>query len=211
VNIVVAYVFPQINRPVYDAAAFRFANSYRQFKDATPHRLLVISNGRPPDRLTEAPFKGIDCDWITHDNLGKDIGAFQRASSGSPADLLICCGAHVHFWRQGWLERIVEVYCEQGPGLYGAWGFHQPSQHLRTTFFWLPPALFNTYPMAPVPNHMRYEFEHGRNSLTQFVASLGFPVLMVTFKDCLPLPEWRHAEREECLALDQHSDRIGYG
>jgi hypothetical protein len=209
-RLVVAYCFPQINRPVYDPLAYRFANSYRQFKDSLDHRLLVISNGRPPDRLTEAPFKGIDCDWLTHDNLGKDIGAYQRTAASVPCDLLICCGAHVNFWRRGWLERIVEVYCEQGPGLYGGWGFHQPSNHIRTTFFWFPPELLNAYPMAPVPNHMRYEFEHGGNSITRFVLGFGLPAFMVTLKGCYGVPEWRHVEREECLCLDQHCERIGY-
>ena len=207
---VLAYCYPQINRAIYDPAAYRFANSYRQFKDAVEHRLVVISNGRPPDRLTEAPFKGVDCDWLTHDNSGKDLGAFARAASGSPADLIIFLGAHVHLHRHGWLDRIVESYIEYGPGIYGAFAFHQPREHIRTTAWWTAPPIMNAYPLQPPPNHMRYECEHGANSYTRFALSLGLPAYLVTFKGVYAVPQWRHVEQDEALVFDQHSDRLNY-
>jgi hypothetical protein len=154
-------------------------------------------------------FSPLTCNFMMHDNRGKDIGAFQEAAHKIPCDLMVFLGAPIHARQAGWLDRIVNVYEQNGPGLYGPWGFHQPMVHLRTTAFWCAPELLNSYPFV-VHNDSRYEFEHGQRSIVNHVTSLGLPVYQVTWDGCYPLEHWHHVPNEQCLLLDQFCDRIGY-
>jgi hypothetical protein len=143
-----------------------------------------------------------------HNNVGQDIGAFQAFSEVADCDLLVCLGAPVHFRRAGWLDRIVQAYEDNGPGLYGAWAFHQPMSHVRTTAFWCPPELLKSYPYQVI-NESRYEFEHGHRSIHQYTKSIGLNTYMVTWNGCWEEKDWHHVTLDECLLLDQHTDRIG--
>lgn len=173
------------------------------------HEIYVVANGEPIQKRLMPIFGPLPVNHLTHNNFGKDLGSFALAAATIPCDLMVLMGAHVHFRRAGWLDRIVSVFLENGPGLYGAWGFHQPATHLRTTFFWAPPYILNSYPKV-VGNSQRYSYEHGHDSIVAHVASMGYPVLQVSWNAVLPVEHWRHLENSECLALDQHSDGIGY-
>lgn len=211
-RIAVVYVHPALDARTYVPLARRFASSYMTHPPGvTDHALHVVVNaGSPANQKTyEKHFKPLHCEFAYHNNVGKDIGAFQLAASTIPCDLMICLGAPVYFRRAGWLDRIVQVYQQNGPALYGAWAFHQPSPHIRTTAFWMPPPLLASYPWQ-VTSDSRYEFEHGQRSIVQHVARLGLESYMVTWGGCYPPKDWHHVEQEQCLMLDQHCNRIGY-
>jgi hypothetical protein len=126
------------------------------------------------------------------------------------ADLMVFLGARVHFGKPGWLDVMVNAYLTHGPGIYGAYAFHTPHLHIRTTCFWMPPDLLNLYPVN-VGNDQRYLFEHGgKDSITEWTISSGFNAWLVTWTGVFPPTHWRHVENHEALILDQHSDRIGY-
>lgn len=205
----IAYVFPDLRLATYVPLARRFVASYLEHPPgASDHEVQVLVTGGHGQRLLEYErlFHPLPCRFRIHDNAGKDIGAYQEFSAESDADLVVFLGAPVHFTRAGWLDRIMMAYEENGPGLYGCWGFHQPMDHIRTTAFWCPPALLNSYPFQ-IQNRSRYEFEHGRTSITAHTVLMGLECYMVTWGEVLPRSQWRSVTNEECLFLDQHAER----
>lgn len=208
-SVVVAYVFPTLAIQRYEPMARRFTQSYLNHPPGDyPHQVVVLVNG-PKYNGIERVFSPLPVLFAQHDNTGKDLGAYVMAAATIPCDLLICLGAPIRFRRAGWLDWIVQCYLGNGIGLYGPWGFHQPSTHLRTTAFWCPPELLNLYPYV-ITNHNRYEVEHGADSLTLWASRMGFPVLQVTWKGVFDMRNWHHVDNAESLFLDQHTDSIGF-
>jgi hypothetical protein len=207
----VCYVFPNLNLPLYEPYARRFVQSYLDHPPGQfDHQLHVIVNGAPANDRQKKMFSVLPFTFHNHNNHGKDIGAFMLAAHTVPCDLLVCLGAPVHFRRAGWLDRIVQVYLENGPGLYGCWGFHQPVPHIRTTAFWLPPQFLTEYP-HPVDTPHRYNFEHGReDSILQWTRKNDYPVIMATWTRAFPDSQFTHAANGDCLLLDQHTDEMKY-
>lgn len=211
-KVALVYCYPDLSARTYNPLARRFVTSYMDHPPgAVDHDLHVMVNaGKSGNPNYPRMFSPLVPSFTMHDNLGKDIGAYQRAAQHIKADLMVFLGSPIHFRRGGWLDRIVSVYEEYGPALYGCWAFHQPAIHIRTTAFWCPPELLNSYPYV-VTNDSRYEFEHGNHSIVKHVLNLNLPAFMVTWDGCYPLEHWHHVENEQCLMLDQHTDRIGYG
>lgn len=204
------YIFPMVNIGVYGPLAKRFVGSYFAHPPGdTPHEIHILVNGSAIGPVQRKIFDALPCHFHSYSNFGKDIGAFQRAGVEIPCDLLLCFGAPVHFRQAGWLDVIANAYVQNGPALYGAWAFHQPAFHIRTTAFWLPPDLLNAYPYQ-IGDGQRYEFEHGANSITRFAIDNGFGALQLTWSGVFPPAGWHHTENAESLLLDQHTDRMGY-
>jgi hypothetical protein len=208
VKIALVYIHPCANAMTYVPMARRFVESYM----ANPpgeydHELHVcINGGIPMGQWNKNLFSPLAPKFFQHNNYGKDIGAYQVAADLIDCDLMVCLGAPLYFHRAGWLDRIVMAYLENGPAMYGAWGTHAPRPHLRTTAFWLPPHLLNSYPTR-VGNGDRYPFEHGADSICLWSQRLGFEPIMVTWRGCYQMPHWHPIGRDESLFIDQHVDR----
>ena len=210
-NVAVIYIYPQVQVGKYFPLAKRFAETWKQNPPgASPHTLHVIGNGGIIPPIERVPFDGIPCEFRAYSNIGWDIGAYQWAAETIPCDLLVCLGAPAHFHHPGWLDRMVEAYVTNGPALYGCWAYLSPNWHVRTTVFWIPPAILKGYPNnVGGSRSMRYEFEHGANSLTRYAIRCGFECIMVTMKGCFPFNQWEANAPgvEESLILDQHTHR----
>lgn len=210
VQIALAYVFPMINLPKWEPLARRFVKSYFDHPPGdTAHQIHVLANGLAIDPARKKIFDSLPCAFHTCSNQGMDIGAYQWAADHIPCDLLLCFGTPVHFRKAGWLDLIASTFLEHGPNLYGAWGFHAPKMHIRTTAFWLPPQILKAYPVY-VGDSQRYAFEHGDGSITRFAIDAGLNALQVTWTGVFPPSGWHHTPLEESLLLDQHTDRLGY-
>lgn len=208
-KVVVFYVYPAIHPQAYEPMARRFARSYMDHPPgAYDHLVCVLVNGNTGPGI-ERLFHPLPCDFIQHDNSAKDLGAYFKAALSVPCDLMLCLGTPVRFRRAGWLDQIVNLYLECGPGLYGSWGCHQPKPHIRTTGFFCPPELLNAYPHA-VTTATRYEVEHGSNSLTLWSQKMGMGTFQVTWKGAFPVEHWHVPSNEDCLFLDQNTDRMAY-
>lgn len=212
-NVAVVYILPHVNLVRYLPLARRFAESYRRFPPGYPHHLHVVVNGSVAvEGVHQSPFIGLEADFITGNNVGRDIGAYQQFAARHPedVDLMVCLGTPVHCCCSNWLDRMVEAYCERGPGIYGSYAFHHPAYHVRTTNFWISPHLFNVYPFD-VRDSDRYAFEWGKSqSITRLMINLGQQAVLVTRTESFTPAEWRHVTNAEALMLDQHTDRIGY-
>lgn len=210
-KVALVYVYPDMLSHVYRPLARRFVQSYMDHPPGEhDHDIhVVVNHGVSGDRAYPRLFSPLTCQFSIHDNTGKDIGAFQKAAQSIKCDLMVFLGAPVHFRRGGWLDRIVNVYEQNGPHFYGCWGFHNPAVHIRTTAFWCAPELFNSYPYV-VNNDSRYEFEHGQRSIVKHVMSVGMFAYQVTWSGCYNIEDWHHVENDDCLMLDQHTDGMGY-
>ena len=212
-KVALVYVYPNLLPQTYQKMARRFVETYMKHPPGMrDHDICVVVNGGLA-RISELEklFFPLECHFMFHDNSGRDIGGFIASASQISCDLMFCLGAPVHFCRAGWLDTIINAYEQNGPGLYGPWGFHQPSIHLRTTAFACPPELLRAYPFE-VHNGNRYSFEHAANlSFTSYVSKLGLKTMQVTWDGCFEQPEWHHTEESETLILDQHCTRLGYG
>lgn len=210
-NVSIVYICPGVHTAVYEPLAQRFARSYLEHPPGeTEHSLNVVVNGNVPGPRHRQLFDPLPATFLSHSNMGKDLGGYVMAAEKIPCDLLICMGSHVHFRRAGWLDRIVNVYLDNGPGIYGPWAFHQPAPHIRTTAFFITPTLLNAYPYTIIDSN-RYQVEHGKgNSLTAWVGSMGFPTLQVTWDGVYAEKDWHHVPNEQCLFLEQFCDKMGY-
>jgi hypothetical protein len=200
----VCYVYPQIDSRRYFPLAKRFAGTWRQFPG---HSLHLLCNGSAPHPSDLVPFQGIPYEAHTCSNLGWDCVAFQWAAESIPCDLLVCLGAPVHFYHPLWLDRMVEEYLNHGPALYGCSAYLSPNWHVRTTAFWCPPILIQSYPYQITSSRAsRYDFEHGAHSLTRHAMAAGFETLMVTWRGVFPFSSWQNnaPTRDEILVRDQH-------
>lgn len=206
-NIALCYVLPCLNQPKYGPAARLFADTYMSHPPGqTDHRLYVILNGSTGvGPYQRSLFNPLPVEYLEHNNWGRDIGAFQMAADQLDCDLLVCLGAHVHFNRAGWLDRMVSVFEDNGPAVYGAWGFQVPLPHLRTTAFWMPRDLLRLYPNVIGDNH-RYGFEHGQDSISLWSQRMGFEPQMVTWQGCYGMADWHPIPNDQALCLDQHAD-----
>lgn len=207
-KICICYVFPNLNPGLYEPMARRFVRSYQEHPPGeTPHDIVVVSNGSLIGPRQRTVFDPLPVQFTDHNNYGKDIGAFMSVAIGNQSDLLVCFGSHIYFHRAGWLDRMVDAYLDIGPGLYGCWGFFEPSPHIRTTAFWLPPELLSAYPW-PIDNSHRYNFEHGpKQSILQWTLHNGLPVTMVGWNRSYIYPEFTHLSEADSLMWDQHIDR----
>jgi hypothetical protein len=192
----------------YVPLAKRFVQTYMEHPPGnSDHELYVIINGGVTiGDWCKHLFSPLAPRFIQHNNYGKDIGAYQAAADLIDCDLLVCLGAPVHFHRPGWLDRIMLAYLENGPAVYSPWGFHSPRPHLRTTAFWLPPELLNSYPHR-VSDQERYQFEHGPESIALWSQKQGFEPLQVTWRGVYPMDAWHPVTRSESLFIDQHMER----
>lgn len=190
-NVAVVYCCPTVERRTYLPFAQKFARTWLEHPPGYDHKLYVVVNGNDWPKNFSDEFRDIPHHYELNDNVGWDIGAFQRASLVIPCDLLVCLGAHICFNHANWLKTIVDAFIEHGPGLYGPWGALYPTIHVRTTAFWCPPELLASYPFYVHSNRLsRYGFEHGQESFTKWTRDAGFPTLMVTTKGVFDIDDW---------------------
>lgn len=207
-KIALVYIHPTAMAATYVPMARRFVETYMANPPGeTPHEIHVaINGGVAKGGWCDNLFNPLPCRFFQHNNYGRDIGAYQAAADFIECDLMVCLGAPIHFHRAGWLDRLMLSYYENGPAVYGPWGFQFPLPHLRTTAFWLPPSLLLAYPRM-VGDGDRYGFEHGPQSITLWSQNQGFEPRMVTWSGCYEMPAWHHVPRHESLFIDQHMDR----
>jgi hypothetical protein len=186
-KIVVVYVYAVIAGQKYDDYAFRFLMHYQAFQPGIEHDSVVVLNGIRANSELTCLFSCLpNCSFLEHDNSGYDIGAFQLAARKVPCDLMVFFGASSYLRGGNWLKRMSQAYELHGNALYGAMGNRGDGgfnvfPHIRTTGFWLDPKLLNAYPMAVTQASERYQFEHGRNCLTQWVGRQGLRSFVVSW------------------------------
>jgi hypothetical protein len=176
-KIAVVYVLAQGDH--YRNLAMRFIDSYQSHPPEAEHETIVVCQGELPTEEVQYLFQTLqNCRFVVHDNSGYDIGAFQFAARNSEADMMVFFGSTAYLKCVGWLRRMSEAFQAHGDTLYGTMGHRGiPGTgifpHIRTTGFWMSPALLRQYPRLIERPDQRYGFEHGESCLTTWVSSFG--------------------------------------
>lgn len=221
-KVIVTYVFP--NTGAFDKLAQRFVSDYQRFPPGdVDHAVVVVVNGGSIDKKCEDIFRPIqNCLFLPHNNEGRDLGAYQLASRtvGHLCDLIVFFGASTYLRGPGWLKRMAESFEKRGPALFGCMANDgddrvNVKRHIRTTAFWLPPSLFNKYPIRVTRDDQRYEFEHGATCLTSWIYEQGLKVYMVVWHGEYEWPWDRieggfHRNNQEGLLAGDHISMAPY-
>lgn len=198
-RLAVIYVYPLNGAEGHLDCAVKFLDSYHRNPPGLDHETYIISNGAAPTDETRFLFASLPhCVVVERDGSGKDIGAYQFAARTIPCDLMVFFGGNSYLRRPGWLVRMVEAWRRHGDTLYGAMGNRGVVSmgvypHVRTTGFWMSPALLNRYPIQVKDNGShgpRYEFEHGATCLTSWIIRQGKVPWIVAFDGEYMEPQW---------------------
>lgn len=203
---------------VYFNYARRFVASYHDFPPEMEHEIIIVSNGGKPDEKTRTIFSSIkNAKLVENDNVGWDIGAFQKFAGLIECDLMLCLGASIHFHKKGWLKRMVEAWREKGRGVYGTSCTYEISPHIRPSFIMLDPKLFLAYPYKIRSRKDCLDFESGwrrrKMNFNVWSENLGYANWMVTWDGIYGIKEWdspddvfRKGNQLSMLAFDHHAD-----
>ena len=197
-RVAIVYIYPINGQGGFSTKAVEFTSSYHRNPPGMEHDTIVVCNGAPATDPSKELFYGLpNVTFLDHDNSGWDIGGFQMASQRSEADMMVFFGAHSYFRRAGWLARMSQAYEELGNTLYGATGSQGNIgvgvyPHVRTTAFWCSRELFNAYPhrvLTEGGGGQRYEMEHGKSCLTNWVKGLGRQPWIVGWNSIFPIDQ----------------------
>jgi len=203
---------------IYFDNARRFVSSYHNFPPEMEHEAIIVSNGGEPSEQTRSLFSSIsNAKIIENDNVGWDIGAFQKFAGLVDCDLMLCLGSSIHFHRKGWLKRLVEAWREKGHGIYGTSCTYEISPHIRPSFIMFDPKILLAYPFKIRSRKDCFGFEGSRwkrkMNFTAWSEKQGFSNWMVTWDGIYGITEWdkpdnvfRKGNQLSMLALDHHAE-----
>ncbi len=197
-KIVCVFVYALDGNQGFAAKAANFAASYELNPPGMDHETLIVCNGVPANPESRALFNALpNVTFLDHDNSGWDIGAFQLAARTVDCDLMVFFGGHTYFRKPGWLARMWEAFQNFGDTLYGSTG-NQGNigvgvyPHVRTTAFWCSPGLLRDYPYRVTSvggGGQRYEAEHGKTCLSNWVKQQGLTPWIVGWDLAMPLDQ----------------------
>lgn len=209
------YILPCVEGDHHFHHALRFVSTYLAFPPLVFHKTIIVANGGKPPDWAMGLFSAMpDATWLYRpEQRGWDIGAYQDIAETDTSDLMVCFGEYIHFHREGWLQRIEEVWREYGPGMYGATASYQIRGHIQTTGFCATPQIIRNYPVKASTKEERYEFEHGEGSLTERTIRARMPCMLVTWDGQWIRSRWRQpnniiwkGDQSNCLWWTSHTD-----
>lgn len=194
----------------YEESAVRFLKTYLRYIPEIPHRLVVVNCG---DSRHDGMFDCVVTDYRTYSGGGYDCGTYQEIGSKLDSDLVVGLNTHTHFWKHGWLERIVEAVEKHGPGVYGATASYELHPHLRTPCIVFSPQVMAKYPYKVTSREQASWFEAGPNNFSLWALKNNYPSLLVTADGVMEMKDWRkpdnifrRGDQSNCLVRDRHTD-----
>ena len=219
-KVAITYIYPNAGEGGYFDLAVRFLDSYGKFPPGMDHDSIIVCNGSPATDETKFYFGSLpNLICLEHDGSGYDIGGFQLAARTVPCDLMVFFGSTAYLRQPNWLVRMVDAFQRHGDTLYGAMGNQGVGDiypHIRTTGFWMSPALLNRYPIQVTRPEQRYEFEHGRSGLTTWAIQQGKQPWVVSavgdwvLQSCNSVPGGYHNGNQESLLTGDRLTRPPY-
>jgi hypothetical protein len=217
-KIIVVYTYlvkPSETVEDYTPIHERFLSSYLMFAPKTSHSLVVCGYGGVQFKHSgtqEARNLCYKAHWFPYHGSGFDCGVILHSALTLDCDFLVVCNTQIHFWKSGWLERLVKAFEKHGDGLYGFAGSYENHPHLRTPLLAFPPSLLRKFPYTVHDRVTSHAFENGQDNVTQWVRKQGKPTMMVTWDEVLPQQAWRkpancfrRGDQSDLLVHDRHS------
>ena len=197
----------------------RFVESYLRCPPGYPHRTIVVTQGRMPDKdMRQLLMKLPGCTFYQHDDSGWDIGGYIAVSRIISEDIGVYFCGTAFVQHVGWLKRMVDVWQKHGPGFYGSLGTYEISPHINTTGFFCPPALLAEYPHVVRTKADRYALEHGPVDRCLWKRCLrdGIKVRIATWDGVYEWWDWRkppnvyrRGDQSNCITFFRHSSNFG--
>lgn len=195
----------------FEFCAERFVSTYRNFPADHPHELIVVcAKGQPPNLRI---YENLPCKFLFYDGDGFCSGAHQFASFNTDADFVVYNSARTHFWKRGWLQRLVAARTIFGDGFYGTMASNEGTPHLRTNCYCVNPEFFRqcTHPLIDRPASRC--LESGEWSMSRRFHLEGKPSMLVTWDGVFPMESWRlpsngfrSGNQSDCLVWDRHTE-----
>jgi len=194
-RVVIVYIYPSTLNGQSDGYVARFLQSYVDNPTKVDHQSIVVCNGGKPNSELLCMFSCLrNLEFFEHDDSGWDIGAFQHVAVEVPADMMVFIGTSAWIKGKYWLDRMVAAFNKHGDHLYGCMGNQGNGSsvhpHIRTTGFWLRPAMLNNYPVKVRDYGQRYPFEHGQQCLTRHFWNHGRKAFVVSWTGEYEYPHW---------------------
>lgn len=172
-----------------------FMDSYKQKKAGINNSLTIIVKNCSDRVLFDKVYclaKENNARVIELPDDGWDFGAYFRVSELIDSEYVFFCGGFIKILSENWLLNLYNSFkmdsLVQLAGPMGSWGDVKdekfPNYHIRTSAFMLKRQLFLDYAATqkfPVTKEDTYGFEHGENSLTNFILNKGYKAVVV---DC---------------------------
>jgi hypothetical protein len=185
------------------ASMARFIKAYRERAAGIAHELFVIFKGfESDDALDEArdALAGVAFHEVHTGDETFDLGAYADAVSHVSCERAAFLNTGSEPVSSGWLAKLNAALGLPGMGLVGASGSFQvglaggifPNIHVRTNAFMMRTRLARrTLGGLTISTKMdAYHAEHGPNSLTRQVISLGLTAAIVGANGRAYAPEW---------------------
>jgi hypothetical protein len=213
----IIYPVPLDNWETFKPDVERFCSTWKEFEPGCECDLFfqVPSSNFPPDSFMRL----IDSSrtyWVPYEGNGADIGAHQHFAHAIRDRVMVCLSARVHFHRAGWLKRLVDVWDEFGPGLYGTAATREPGKLcLRTHCYMIRSDDFQAYPHVINTRSRGHFFEWGDGnpdgSFTSWYRNRGGHTRVV-YWDSTSDMEWlaqdnifRRGDQSNLLVWDRHT------
>ena len=196
--------------------AARFIATWQAFPPLADCDVWVACNGGPLESHQQIMFASLNARMFPRVNDGGyDLTGYQDAARGPCAgyDAVLFLGESIYFFREGWLNRLVEAWQKYGSGFYGPFGSNNVRAHLQTSAFFCSPATLLSYPIRPLTRPARFEMEHGEHALWRRVAAQGRPVRAVTWDGEWAPQIWRlpqnilwRGNQSNLLMMNNHAE-----
>lgn len=194
----------------YQQSADRFAQTYKANPAGIEHDLIVV--GAKGDASILPTWNGMGASFIRYDGEGWCTGAHQHVCRQIEHDMVVLNCARTHFFRGGWLKRIVDCWNEFGPGIYGTMSNAEQSMHLRTNCYAISPKFLADYAISFGSRQDTLDFEHGKWNVSAHFRKVGMPSKLVTWDGCWSFEDWRtpgnifrRGDQSNCIVLDRHT------
>lgn len=195
----------------YEWGHRRWLSTYKQFRPAIPHKVVVVNCGSHSD--FDAEFDEVAHHYNYYDGLGSDCGTFQAIGRTLESDLCVACNTLAYFWRPNWLEPIAEAFQKHGKGVYGITASFEGHPHLRTPCIAFAPEVMRKYPHICDTRNKAIDFESGRANFSLWAQDSGYQSLLVTADGAVhqqhdwrkPANIFRRGDQTNCLVWDRHT------
>lgn len=194
----------------YQESAERFLATYKQFKPAIAHELMVVNCGSAEH---DGLFADVAAQHLPYYGGGFDCGTYQTLGSLLDCDLIVGLNTHAHFWRADWLGLFAVAFKASGPGVYSATASYERFPHLRTPCIAFSPQVIQRYPAMVNTREAAVAFESGPDNFSLWAERKGYAARLVTADGSYPRSQWRapqnifrRGDQSNVLVRDRHTE-----
>lgn len=164
---------------------------------------------------------GIEHDLIVHESSeGQDIAAYFDIAQSIHHTWVLFLNTYTQILCDDWLGKMAKKATGNIPllGAFASWekcpnGTTEfPNPHIRSNAFMIKKEWLFRYPWRPETKQGCYEFECGKESLTNWIQGFGFRPLLIVQTESLHIRDWNYANgfrlgNQEALIFSDRQSR----